>query len=437
MKNIEVTSKVGESFTVRRIIKKKWSEPKASFLFISIATLLAFLYPLTVTWDGYLYIGSGFSLFTNNFLTDYHWLREPAYPIFIRICYAIGGYTFLIFIQFSLLTIAILQTKRLIEKLIPIAGKRNLWIGSYLALFTLAGYAATILQQVLFISITVALMSLLQKKESSHRLMGIGLLSILAALTSVLLFVGLCAAIFFLAVIKGDLRKNVAKISLPFIIFSSCGIMAESTWYVFKNSQNTSISKYQDNVNFWEKPQGSTSLYDTVTKIPAIFAAVNSFGPGNDQNMWQSVGLENRIYGTPLFTADQICGKFIYGPQDYISKVKIPLISKCSNSEGISILNSINRILGALIPFISLFGLFLMLLLSRNSSKSGFVVLFLPALSQFPYLVANYGGSRYGVPQLVLACFMFPLAVSHFLTFIFRREDKVNQVINKRTSRLK
>jgi hypothetical protein len=395
-------------------------------MLITTGVVLALFYPLTVTWDSYLYIGSGLSLFTNHFLTDYHWLREPGFPLLFRICYVIGGYSFLVYLQFFLLVTAIFQIKRLIERLIPGVPKKTLWLGSYLALFTLAGYAAAVLQQVLFISITVALMNLVSQKKSTNQLVGIGLIAIVAALTSILLFVGLCAALFLLALVKGNIRANVVKLVLPILIFTSFGMIVESTWYVYKNSQNTTISKYPDNVNFWDKPQGSISKYETITKIPAIFAAINSFGPGNDSNIWQPVGLENKIYGTPSFTTEHSCGKFIYGPQDYISKIKVPVSSRCTNSSIVRIINDFNRVFAALIPFTSFFGFIFLLYLRRNAIDSNIGILFLPALSQFPYLIANYGGSRYGVAQLLLASFIFPMAFSHLTKIILQQKNKVS-----------
>jgi hypothetical protein len=41
-------------------------------------------YPLKVTVDGYTYLSSARSIFTNLSPTHYYWLREPGYPIFLR-----------------------------------------------------------------------------------------------------------------------------------------------------------------------------------------------------------------------------------------------------------------------------------------------------------------------------------------------------------------
>jgi hypothetical protein len=53
-----------------------------SFLLIIIPLLSA---NFVVTHDGYLYLNSANSLFKQNFELDYQWLREPGYPIILRL----------------------------------------------------------------------------------------------------------------------------------------------------------------------------------------------------------------------------------------------------------------------------------------------------------------------------------------------------------------
>jgi hypothetical protein len=55
------------------------------FLFLTAISIQSLLWPLLITNDGTTYISSGYNLFTDFELTHYYWIREPVYPLFLRI----------------------------------------------------------------------------------------------------------------------------------------------------------------------------------------------------------------------------------------------------------------------------------------------------------------------------------------------------------------
>lgn len=55
------------------------------FLFLTAIFIQSLLWPLLITNDGTTYISSGYNLFTEFELTHYYWIREPVYPLFLRI----------------------------------------------------------------------------------------------------------------------------------------------------------------------------------------------------------------------------------------------------------------------------------------------------------------------------------------------------------------
>jgi hypothetical protein len=60
-----------------------------------------------VTHDGYLYLNSAFSLFKNNFELEYQWLREPGYPLILKVIsvFMNNDYSY-IFVQSLMLSVS-------------------------------------------------------------------------------------------------------------------------------------------------------------------------------------------------------------------------------------------------------------------------------------------------------------------------------------------
>ena len=65
-----------------RIIKNNLF-PISMSIIIMIVSLAT--YNFLVTFDGYLYLNSANYLFKNNFILEYQWLREPGYPLLLKI----------------------------------------------------------------------------------------------------------------------------------------------------------------------------------------------------------------------------------------------------------------------------------------------------------------------------------------------------------------
>jgi hypothetical protein len=67
-----------------RLFQRRTS-PQYLFIVLLLGCLFAIAaYPLKVTVDGYTYLSSARSIFTNLGPTHYYWLREPGYPVFLR-----------------------------------------------------------------------------------------------------------------------------------------------------------------------------------------------------------------------------------------------------------------------------------------------------------------------------------------------------------------
>lgn len=74
------------------------------------AIALALMTPIVITWDGYLYVQSSIYVFGSEAVANYHWLREPLYPLILKSARIVfgGADVFLIFVQACALAVAAL-----------------------------------------------------------------------------------------------------------------------------------------------------------------------------------------------------------------------------------------------------------------------------------------------------------------------------------------
>lgn len=109
------------------------------------------LSPYTISVDGFSYLKSSEVLFTNDFALYYTWIREPGYPLFIRLFENIGGLFLVFFIQGLIVAFGISATIHSFYKLYDVrTANWKTFISASIAIVLLAGYASTILQQAIF-----------------------------------------------------------------------------------------------------------------------------------------------------------------------------------------------------------------------------------------------------------------------------------------------
>ena len=70
-----------------RFRKSFYSQKSLSFFYAAVIALFGSLTAArtTISWDGTIYLGSAKSLFTQSMVDYYQWLREPIYPLFLKI----------------------------------------------------------------------------------------------------------------------------------------------------------------------------------------------------------------------------------------------------------------------------------------------------------------------------------------------------------------
>ena len=64
---------------------------RQNLILFAITTVAVLGVPITVAFDSYLYVQSSRHVFGSGALDGYHWIREPLYPLIIKIIRAACG----------------------------------------------------------------------------------------------------------------------------------------------------------------------------------------------------------------------------------------------------------------------------------------------------------------------------------------------------------
>lgn len=287
---------------------------KLSLPFALFASLASRLY---VSWDGYLYLSSAKALFSPEFSTHYHWLREPLYPFYLWLIHTFFGNSDVFFSLFNLIILAIACSfaswsfqfgPRLFLVFITIVFVSSISVGM----------AGSILQQTLLSALVLTLLpligltSFLTANQSIRRLSWQHLTILIGGLGSLLSFlflpvilsVLLANLVLFFAYkghketkrLADDLRKRQNRnffvstikatifILLPFICWSFLKLnFAQDTYGEFKPFASLSIVKDQFasfNATKIQIAGGLASLTPDVDGMSFRKSEIRTFGLG-------------------------------------------------------------------------------------------------------------------------------------------------------------
>ena len=401
-------------------------------IFLAMINLLIFIItPISVFWDSYLYLGSSSSLFTDNFLENYHWVREPGYPLFIKITTSLMGAEGLIFCQYVLSWLGVIFFIESLKHVFKTNREsKSLYVAGVFSLALSAGYASSVLQQIFFIFAVSATMNLIIVPRSAKRKIIFAILiGLLSSSVSVILFSGILTVFFFYFVITAVLNRSNVKqaITLILVVFLT-GSVVTGSWYSFKSGQDQTKRIYQDAWNFWEFENTWEYQDDNpirkyayrISEAPSVIFALNQFGVETTYSQKGLVSGETQTFVANKFSSDNACGRYFPGPSEYIERTKLQAPSFCRNAISLSMVNFIHMILSPAIP---IFGLasFLVIMYAPflYGARMTFMIL-IPMMSLSPYILSSAGASRYGAPQLIFA----PLLIS--MWFESRKKNEKN-----------
>lgn len=389
-----------------------------------VSLILFFITPISVFWDSYLYLGSAKSLFTDSFLENYHWIREPGYPLLIRATSAIFGIQGLIFFQFILSWLSVILFIDSLKFLFNTKREsKTLYFAAIVSSAISAGYASSVLQQTSFIFMVSATMNLVVVPRSlKKRVFFAVLIALYSSLVSVILFAGVLAILLFNLVIRVMIERSIVRQSIAlFLVALFAGSIVTSAWYGYKSNQDPTQRIYQDAWNFWEFKNTWEFQDDNpikkyayrIAEVPSVVFALNQFGVETTYNQKGLVSGETQIFVANKFTSENSCGRFLPGPVEYIEKTGLDIPKTCRNSAGLQIVNFVHLLLSPVIPISGLVGFLIILYAPFLYGSRIALNLLLPIVSLSPYIVSSAGASRYGAPQLIFAPLLIALHARH------------------------
>jgi hypothetical protein len=392
-----------------------------STLFLSVSSVL--FSPYTVAVDGFSYLKSSEVLFTPDFATFYTWVREPGYPLFVRLLEDLGGLFLVFMFQALIVAFGILATTHSAYRLLKIEEVSwRTFVSSGLAIVLLAGYSSTLLQQAILIGLFGLLLLVISRvvlQQEVNLVTGLLIFALFLFSTLTAVFIGLA---FGLALFATLVFSGVWKLKL-LVSYSALSLVAFSIvmvpWYQIKSAQapvnafdavemaafNTqaTLTNFSPEKEFYEAL--STQL--AILNLGGEFPPISGLGIAN----------ENRIFGSPIYSADHACGRFLTGvdPDSLWGKIETSYRDRCVPQQTLSLISFVNRGAQFFYPLVGLALLVTLVISIRPKSRYG-PLIFPAFLVTLPYVVMDASISRYGALIIPLgALLLLELTSSKYL----------------------
>jgi hypothetical protein len=274
------------------IFQPRYSVDKSVVVFSVFAVISAMLLvPLKVTVDGWLYLSSARSLFTNNMEENYYWIREPGYPFLLKLIHTFSGNADLglIFVQSIILTFAIAISIKAFSIMLDLKELNLFYLIIIYILFLnpyIIGFTGMVLQQVvfsLFLSISSLAITILYKKHNILKsfilLFSAYILAILTSIAFLIIFIPviLTYLIIFFSVLGKKTKASflarllyIAAVPLAAGFFYFVGVWVLRFWNTFKQANSKSSSLPIEQVSL---EQANSSVV-SVIKIPNFLSGI-------------------------------------------------------------------------------------------------------------------------------------------------------------------
>jgi hypothetical protein len=389
--------------------------------FLSVSSVI--FSPYTIAVDGFSYLKSSEVLFTPDFATFYTWVREPGYPLFVSLLEDLGGLFLVFMFQALIVAFGILATTHAAYRLLRIEEVTwRTFVSSGLAIVLLAGYSSTLLQQAILIGLFGLLLLVISRvvlQREVNLVTGLLIFGLFLFSTLTAVFIGLA---FGLALFATLVLSGVWKLKL-LVSYSALSIVAFSIvmvpWSQIKSAQapvnafdavemaafNTqaTLTNFNPEKEFYE----AFSTQAAILNLGGEFPPISGLGIAN----------ENRIFGSPIYSADHACGRFLTGvdPDSLWGKIETNYRDRCVPQQTLSLISFVNRWAQFFYPLVGLALLVTLVISIRPKSRYG-PLIFPAFLVTLPYVVMDASISRYGALIIPLgALLLLELTSSKYL----------------------
>jgi hypothetical protein len=366
--------------------------------------------PYTISYDGFYYIRSAEVLFTPDFGVEYQWVREPGYPLFIFLLSSFGGLLAVIVAQSVLISFGILATIYSTYRVLKI--KEASWktvAASTLALFLIKGYAVSILQQAAFIAFFGALLIILARiaeKRKIDRATGFSILTLVSISTLTAVHIGLSIALAIFITVILSRAVSIRAIATSTLLSLIAVTLVLLSWSQVR--ENYAPPASQNATQIGSDLAGSLfqnfNLTNDLDRLLIVQLAVLNLTKEEQSGYDLGIAFENRLYGSPIYSPEEICGRIIPVPVA-ISEIRTSFADRCVPQTLLSAHTLIGKVSHPFYPVTGLILIFALMLSIRHNPALRYLVL--PAfLITLPYFLSFGAISRYGVMAIPLACIL-------------------------------
>ena len=404
-------------------------DDRAVLSFIAFLSLLTlYITPWIIPPDGSLYLSSARSIFTEDMFQNYHWMREPLYPIFLKVLLFNNNLFFVMFVQSILVGGSVYLIFKSFAFFVQFKIWQKFW-AVFLSFIFIRGFATEILMQALllfivssatYINSRIVFREKLNEKNSNVIYLIGGLVSFLAFALQVLVGIAvLLVFIFILIRSKTTSSKQRFKVIVGTVLIC---VLSLGLWQNIKNRAiengelvfgSNSLTKFQ----FFESEDPAKRQEQRIQ----AFAGILGLAPERDAFISRPVGVALREWAMPFFNNEVWnqggeCGQYDRSHSESILSYISPLtkVRYCHTSGQITLSNFLSAFGIIVYPIFSLL-IIAFIVFMLVSFDLGFIALFgVSTLMLFEYSIVGQGHSRFGAPLFMLSPFL--------LVFILRKK---------------
>ena len=397
-------------------------DDRAVLSFIAFLSLLTlYITPWIIPPDGSLYLSSARSIFTEDMFQKYHWMREPLYPIFLKVLLFNNNLFFVMFVQSILVGGSVYLIFKSFAFFVQFKMWQKFW-AVFLSFIFIRGFATEILMQALllfivssatYINSRIVFREKLNEKSSNIIYLIGGLVSFLAFALQVLVGIAvLLVFIFILIRSKTTSSKQRFKVIVGTVLIC---VLSLGLWQNIKNRAiengelvfgSNSLTKFQ----FFESEDPAKRQEQRIQ----AFAGILGLAPERDAFISRPVGVALREWAMPFFN-NQVwnqgdeCGQYDRSHSESILSYISPLtkVRYCHTTSQITLSNFLSAFGIIIYPIFSLLIIAFIVFMLISFDLRFIALLGVSTLMLFGYSLVGQGHSRFGAPLFMLSPFLF------------------------------
>ena len=394
-----------------------------SLIILSISTLLSSKTKISMTYDGYQYLISAKVLYSNSMGELYQWIREPGYPIFLNLFYNQNfNYAAIVVFQSLIIALSSIIAFSYFYLLSKNSLLKSLYFFSGLLSFVLVyGYSTWILQQFFFVFLTslhliLCIIIMINKDKIFLLTFLSSFLVLTTSLWSIILLPASISAVLF-CLLKNKVY-SFKKFPYLFLVIIFPTFVFLSSWNIYKSIEIKSSYRVSTDANY-VTDYGKVSLSDLVYLAPSNFGGILGYSyetsPGSTIKP-----TENQSYFSFKSEFGGItCGVLVDGPKEIIDQLPKLTNSNCDNSWIRSNYSKLTNFLQIVLPNFLFFSFLGLLIYVSKGREIVIGAMIFPMICVLPYLLEEYGKSRYGLPFIFLSPFIFTTIIFDTFNSIF------------------